>query len=650
MSFVLQTGLALRRGAQTIELVRQLDDVSWAYEECQTRRPGVIATHELVNGVWSGKLALVSQARPSRSESDEPAQPALLARQDLKPAHHEDLARKMTYVIAMRQAHLRRGMRTAIEQLVGKVAASMGDAKPPSASTVMRWVRHYEKSHCSALSLVTRNAHRRRKAGLHPLMDAMLSEALRKVYLTRARNSLRHTLAVVHAQARSLVAEGKLREEDSEVSLSTLSRRVRQLDAYRVIEAREGAARARMVCRTSMVGTTAQYPLDVVEIDHTPLNWVVLCDRTGLPLGRPLLTVLIDAYSGYVLGFYVSFYGPGLSSVSGALRCAIRPKADLVADIKLENPWLSEGIPDTLVVDNGLEFHSVMFQRIGWDIGTHFTYSRVRTPWVKPHVERFFASLDTWTLARGRIHKRVANVLNMDPNKDAAIMFSAFVKGLVMYAVDYHPFQINERKLARPFDLMREGLQRVPPVRFPEDMERLRMVSGLSKQLTVHQGGIELHGLPFGGPELLPMRKANGERFKAWVKWDPDDMGHLWIQDPRTESWVSSPCRWTDYASGLSWNQHLQIRRFAREQLKSSGAYEHLERARLRLHEHWQESIAWKTSADRKLAARYAGATSAKVLEPVKEAPAKPAVVPTSVEEIKTMPAPAREEFETLDF
>lgn len=649
MPFTLQTGLAFRRGAQTLELVRQLADGTWSIEDCHTRRPGTITLHKLLDGVWSGKIVLVGQEDNRQPRDGESPSPPLISYDSLKPQHQEDLARKMAYVLAIRQAHLGRGMRRAITKLIGKVSERLGESKAPSASTVMRWARRYETSDGTALALVTANAHRRCERRLHPVMDAVVRDCIGKVYLTSAKNSLRHTLAIIHRQAERLVAAGKLTEADSRISLSTIARRVNELDAYRVIEAREGPARARMECRTSMEGTVAKYPLDVVEVDHTPMNWVVVCDRTGLPLGRPTLTVLIDAYSGYLLGFYVSFYGPGLSSVSGALRCAIRHKADLVAGVTLKHEWLASGIPDWVVLDNGLEFHSPMFQRMGWELGSHFTYCRVRTPWLKPHVERFFASLDTWSLDRGRIHKRVANVLNMDPVKDAAIMFSAFVQGLVMYAVDFHPFQINERKIARPYDLMQEGLALVPPVRFPHDMQRLRMVSALSKQLTVHQGGVELNGLPFGSAELLPMRKAHGECFKTWVKWDPDDMSHLWIQDPKTEAWVTSPCRWTEYANGLSWNQHLQIRKFAREEFKENGAYEYLEKARICLHDHWQDSVSWKTSADRKLAARFSGATSANVLEPPKKPSAETCVTPTSNEDVKKMPPLKPDDFDTID-
>jgi putative transposase len=92
---------------------------------------------------------------------------------------------------------------------------------------------------------------------------------------------------------------------------------------------------------------------------------------------------------------------------------------------------------------------------------------------------------------------------------------------------------------------------------------------------------------------------------------------------------VQSPCRWDEYATGLSWNQHLVIRRFARAELKLSGAHEHLQAARLRLHEHWTDATTPKKSTDARLAAQFSGVTSARVMAP--EPAAKPPTQPTRV-------------------
>jgi putative transposase len=455
-----------RRGERTLELMRELPDGKLALEDCATRRPSLFDKAELLKQLWSGRIALLNQGAAATSEI-RAAAPSIQTLAGLKPAARQELERRMAYLKGLDQAHVSLGMRPQISKVIDTVAARLGDTRKPSTSAVMRWARQLHAAQGYAGAVVDRRATRKAVRRIAPAMEQIVEQALRQVYLTRARNSLVHTQAVIHAEAAKKVRAGQLSKDDARISLATLSRRVADVDRYRVIEARHGAARARMVCRTSMEGAAADYPLQRVEVDHTPLNWVVVCDRTGLPLGRPMLTVLIDAFSNYVLGFYVSFYGAGLTSVSGALRCAIENKKYKTAGLPLTNRWLAEGIPDRLMLDNGLEFHSPIFQLMGWELGMDFTYCRVRTPWLKPHVERFFSTLDTLTLAKGRIHKRMANVVEVDPVEGAAVMFTDFVKGIVQFMVDVHPFQINQRKLARPYDLFADGMERRPPVPFP---------------------------------------------------------------------------------------------------------------------------------------------------------------------------------------
>ena len=84
--------------------------------------------------------------------------------------------------------------------------------------------------------------------------------------------------------------------------------------------------------------------------------------------------------------------------------------------------------------------------------------------------------------------------------------------------------------------------------------------------------------------------------------------------DPKENIWIDSTCRWVDYAAGKSWNQHQIIRKFARSELKLAGAYGDLMAAQQRLYEHWMEATSHKTNADSKLAARFSGVTSARVM------------------------------------
>jgi len=604
----------LRHGEKTYEITRQLNDEEFQLEECITRRASVLDRLTLLKRIWDKTYSVVLPSKSGKANQDDLARVATIDLGSLKEDVRAGIERRMEYVDALQKAHVSRGQRKRIEVISKKVALRLKDPRPPSASTVMDWARKFQANGHSAHALMNGNATRVRQRRKPERMNRLVTHMLQTVYLTKAKHTLQHTLDRIKAEAKKLVEKKELEAREANISLSTLSRRVQEIDYFRRIAAREGIPRARILCRTVMGGAGASYPLERVEIDHTPLNWVVVCDRTGLPLGRPLLTCMIDAYSGYVCGIYLSFYGPGLSSVSGVIRNALMPKDEFTRGVTLKNPWIAHGLPDQLILDNGMEFHAKAFKLMSWELATQLMFCRVRTPWLKPHIERFFASLNYLTLTRGRVHKRVTNVVNLDPRKDAAIKFSDLVKGLIMFVADVHPFEINERKLARPFDLYREGLDMCPPVAYPGDMHSLKLSSALSKILTVGPGGVELHGLPYGSVELLPLHKRYGTTFKTLIKWDPDNMSEIYVQDPHHKSWTTSQCRWEEYSDGLSWNQHLMIRKHARETLKSNGAYEYLQTARLDLHDHWLNATSHKTTADSALAARYYGITSARVM------------------------------------
>ncbi len=631
MRISLHAGLVVRHGERALELVRFLSPDEVLLEDMATRRPQTLRASELLKRIWSGTYSIVlDPSGGSDGATTRTAQfPISIAALPDKDA--AIVERRLDYMKALRAAHITRGQRDRVES-VTRIVAERREERPPSASTVMAWARQYENSQFSAHALVSRNYRRRRARRLHPLLDELIINVLREVYFTRAKHTLQHALDCIRQAARQLASQGQIGPAQANVSLSTLSRRVKDVDAYHRVASRDGPARARLLCRTAFGADGATAPLQRVEVDHTILDWVVICDRTGIPLGRPTLTVVIDAYSGYLLGLYLSFYGPGVSSVSGVVRNAVTPKDLLVKGLKLEHDWLARGLPDLLIVDNGLEFHARSFKRMCWDLGADLMYCKVRTPWLKPHVERFFSTLGGLTLVRGRVRKHQANVLRIDPMKDAAITFSALVRGLVMFATDVYPFTINDRKLARPYDLFAEGIEQMPPVEYPGSWDEFRLSSALSKQLTVSQGGIELHGLPFGQGELLGMRRRYGKNFKTLVKWDPDDMQCVYVEDPVTGEWVTSPCRWHEYAQGLSWNQHLQIRRFAREDLKLKSAEDQLMHARLTLDEYWRTNTAKLKRADAREYARTFGFTSARVLGGATLVPAPEALVlpPTS--------------------
>jgi putative transposase len=73
-------------------------------------------------------------------------------------------------------------------------------------------------------------------------------------------------------------------------------------------------------------------PFEIGHIDHTELDVEVVCSRTGRVLGRPWMTLLIDAYSRRYLAIYLTFDPPSYRSCMMVLRECVRRYKRLPSD------------------------------------------------------------------------------------------------------------------------------------------------------------------------------------------------------------------------------------------------------------------------------------------------------------------------------
>ena len=90
-------------------------------------------------------------------------------------------------------------------------------------------------------------------------------------------------------------------------------------------------------------------PFEIGHIDHTELDVEVVCSHTGRPLGRPWMTVLIDAFSRRCLASYLTFDPPSYRSCMMILRDCVRRHSRL---------------PQIIVLDGGPEFQSTYFETL----------------------------------------------------------------------------------------------------------------------------------------------------------------------------------------------------------------------------------------------------------------------------------------------
>ena len=133
-------------------------------------------------------------------------------------------------------------------------------------------------------------------------------------------------LTKVRAKKEEVVRQVGLRcssERITPPSRKAILARVRALDTREVAKARLQASEAAALVDQVPGTYRVDNALDVVQIDHTPVDVIVVDELHRLPIGRPWLTLAIDVATRVVVGFFVSLEAPSSTSVALCLTQAV---------------------------------------------------------------------------------------------------------------------------------------------------------------------------------------------------------------------------------------------------------------------------------------------------------------------------------------
>lgn len=488
--------------------------------------------------------------------------------ESLTPNGRIEFERRWSYVRPINAAGLRRLKKKVIEPLITDVATQIRDAAPPSFDTVRRWYREFLAGHRDIRALFPNTALRGWRTRRNPIEVSVIARrAITECYMTREQN----TVSATYEYFEGLIAEAN-EEKDRKLPLVCPSIRWfyreihKQFDGYDLDLARKGKIVAELNYRAWGQGARPTRPLERVEIDHTTLDIIVVDDETREEIGRPFLTVAIDVATRMVVGFYVSFKPPSIHSVIKCLRHAITPKKESLSKYpKIKNTWDAWGVPETIVIDNGREFHSRDVEAACRHLNIQVHHTPRREPWQKPKVERLFGTLNTKVLA-GLPGKTFPNIIlkgDYKPNKEAKIGFAALIEMLFTWFVDGYNQIPHPATLLSPAIAWTRSCAAFPPV--PVSVEDLNFALTHVKQRKVQPTGIRLAGLTYQDQGLSEIRKRHLGGVDVTIRYDVDDLGSIIVVDPDTGHPLRVQCVDQEYASGLSVAQHLTIRKFLRK-------------------------------------------------------------------------------------
>ena len=128
--------------------------------------------------------------------------------------------------------------------------------------------------------------------------------------------------------------------------------------------AREGRDAARAKRSAGGVPPEITQLLQQVQMDHTPVDVIVVDERHRLPIGRPYLTVGDRRrVSRCVVGLVVTLEAPSATSVGLCLARTATGKQAWLEQLGVDAVWPMSGKPHELYVDNAAEFKSEAVRR-----------------------------------------------------------------------------------------------------------------------------------------------------------------------------------------------------------------------------------------------------------------------------------------------
>lgn len=264
------------------------------------------------------------------------------------------------------------------------------------------------------------------------------------------------------------------------------------------------------------------YPLQRAHKDHTQLDLEVVSPFGDL-LGRPWLTLLLDAYSRRVLAFFLTFDPPSYRSCMMVARECVRR---------------NRRMPLILIHDNGPEFRSVYWEML---LATFEVTQETRPP-AKPRfgsvIERLVGTLNSEVIhtlqGNTQIMKHVREVTkSVNPRGQAVWTLPALYDALTEWCYDVYDQQPHQGLHGRsPREVFlagqaQAGARSHRPIEYNEQF--LRLTEPSTPKGTARfgiRGLAKVNNIVYYCPKLVRFG-TGGRGTDVHVRYDPWDFGHI---------------------------------------------------------------------------------------------------------------------------
>ncbi|MDD2299201.1 MAG: DDE-type integrase/transposase/recombinase [Fermentimonas sp.] len=246
-------------------------------------------------------------------------------------------------------------------------------------------------------------------------------------------------------------------------------------------------------------------PGSVYEVDATVADVYLVSSKDPLKvIGRPIVYVVIDAFSRMVTGLYVGLEGPSWIGAMMVLDNLVENKVEFCGKYGIEieeNEWPCEYLPEKILADNG-EFEGYNADRLITNLHVKISNTPPYRGDLKGIVERHFRTVNDRIkyTSPGAVQREYRRRCDEDPRLKATYTLGDFIKFMIIDVL-WHNKHINksypltdamiaDHVLPRPIDVWNWGIKNRKGRfnTFPRDIVRLNLLP--IKDVPITRSGI----------------------------------------------------------------------------------------------------------------------------------------------------------------
>ncbi|WP_407476756.1 Mu transposase C-terminal domain-containing protein [Elizabethkingia anophelis] len=441
-------------------------------------------------------------------------------------------------------------------------------------TTIYRWIKAYSKDNQIAALAGMKKTGGKNKSRLNLEQDTIINEVIRDVYLNSSKQSIAKVI-------RSIIIKCKESNINPPHS-NTIRNRIKNLCEEEVLKSRYGKKVSRdryEPIKGHFPG--ANFPLSVVQIDHTCVDIILVDELYRKPFRRPYLTIAIDVYSRMVVGFHLSFDPPGEMGTGLCISNAILGKEMLLEKHGVKGDWPCWGTMATIHMDNAKEFRGNMLKRVCQNYGINIEHRPVATPHWGGHVERLLGtfSKEIHNLS-GSTFSKISDRENYDSQSRASLTIKEFEKWLITYIVHVYHQKVHSGINMSPLEKYKKGVfgegsehgTGLPPKLLNERRIRLDFMPYVER--TIQEYGVLIDHITYYDDVLrkyIHSKEDNSKysrKQKFIFKRDPRDISLVYFFDPELNDYFEVPYRDTSKPPISIWEYNEVVIKLQKQQIK----------------------------------------------------------------------------------